>query len=33
MPRIRNWKELTFLRPSADATYKYIDPLFKDVVN
>jgi TnpA family transposase len=33
MPRIRNWKELTFLRPSVDATYKYIDPLFKDVVN
>jgi len=33
MPRIRNWKDLTFLRPSADATYKYIDPLFKSVVN
>jgi TnpA family transposase len=33
MPRIRNWKDLTFLRPSADATYNYIDPLFKGVVN
>jgi TnpA family transposase len=33
MPRIRNWKNLTFLRPSVDATYKYIDPLFKGVVN
>ncbi|WP_169220593.1 Tn3 family transposase [Brasilonema sp. UFV-L1] len=33
MPRIRNWKDLTFLRPSESATYKYIDPLFKGVVN
>ena len=33
MPRIRNWKDLSFLRPSADSTYKFIDPLFKDVVN
>jgi len=33
MPRIRNWKDLTFVRPSADVTYKYIEPLFKGVVN
>ena len=33
MPRIRNWQDFTFFRPSSDATYKYIDPLFKDVVD
>lgn len=33
MPRIRNWQEYTFLRPSADAVYEYIDPLFKGVVD
>lgn len=33
MPRIRNWKDCAFLRPSPDATYEYIDPLFKGVVN
>jgi TnpA family transposase len=33
MPRIRNWQDYTFLRPSPDAVYNYIDPLFKDVVN
>ncbi|MBD2365427.1 Tn3 family transposase [Anabaena minutissima FACHB-250] len=33
MPRIRNWKDLTFVRPSADVTYKHIEPLFKGVVN
>jgi TnpA family transposase len=33
MPRIRNWKDYTFVRPGADITYSYIDPLFKDVVN
>jgi TnpA family transposase len=32
-PRIRNWQDCTFLRPSKDAVYKYIDPLFKGVVN
>ena len=32
-PRIRNWKDCAFLRPSKDATYKYIDPLFKGAVN
>lgn len=33
MTRIRNWKDYTFVRPSADITYSYIDPLFTDVVN
>ena len=33
MPRIRNWQDVTFLRPSQDAVYKYIDPLFKSVVD
>jgi TnpA family transposase len=33
LPRIRNWKDLTFVRPSADITYKHIEPLFKGVVN
>lgn len=33
MPRIRNWQDYTFFRPSAEAIYKYIDPLFKDVVD
>ena len=32
MPRIRNWKDFTFFRPTQDAVYKYIDPLFKAVV-
>ena len=31
MPRIRNWKDLDFLRPNQDEVYEYIDPLFKDV--
>jgi len=33
MPRIRNWQDLTFFRPTKEAVYKYIDPLFKDVVD
>ena len=33
MPRIRDWKSRTFFRPSQDAVYEYIDPLFKDVVD
>jgi TnpA family transposase len=33
MPRIRNWKDLTFVRPSEDTTYKHIEPLFKGVAN
>jgi hypothetical protein len=28
MARIRNWKYLTFVRPSADANYKHINLLF-----
>ncbi|MEU1216379.1 Tn3 family transposase [Streptomyces sp. NPDC005790] len=28
MPRIRNWKELTFYRPSKQTEYVHIDPLF-----
>ncbi|WP_171076225.1 Tn3 family transposase [Streptomyces sp. YIM 121038] len=28
MPRIRNWKGLTFYRPSKQATYEHIDVLF-----
>ena len=31
MPRIRNWKDLDFLRPHRDEVYDYIDPLFDDV--
>jgi len=33
MPRIRNWKDLTFYRPGEDAIYKHIDPLFGDPVD
>lgn len=33
MPRIRNWKDHAFVRPSVDVSYKYLDPLFKGVVN
>lgn len=33
MPRIRNWSDYSFYRPSQDATYEYIDPLFRGVVN
>src|SRR5216684_1653994 len=29
MPRIRNWKDLTFFRPSKDAKYRHIDGLFR----
>ena len=32
MPRIRNWKDLKFYRPSADVTYQHIDSLFDDNV-
>ena len=31
MPRIRNWKDLDFLRPREDEVYEYIDPLFDGV--
>ena len=33
MPRIRNWQDYTFLRPSSQDVYEYIDPLFKGVVD
>jgi len=33
MPRIRNWQDCKFFRPSLDSVYEYIDPLFKDVVD
>jgi len=29
MPRIRNWKDLTFLKPSQEELYPYLEPLFK----
>ena len=32
MPRIRNWKDLKFYRPSRDAVYAHIDTLFGDNV-
>src|SRR2546423_2348742 len=28
MPRIRNWKDLRFFRPSKDTRYRHIDNLF-----
>ena len=31
MPRIRNWKDLDFLRPHENEVYDYIDPLFDGV--
>jgi TnpA family transposase len=33
MPRIRNWKELIFYRPSKEAQYRHIDALFRDVID
>jgi TnpA family transposase len=33
MPRIRNWKDYSFLRPRHESVYEYIDPLFKGVVD
>lgn len=33
MPRIRNWQDYTFNRPSSQEVYSYIDPLFKGVVD
>ncbi|NJP12656.1 MAG: Tn3 family transposase [Cyanobacteria bacterium CRU_2_1] len=29
MPRIRNWQDLTFLKPTQDELYPYLEPLFK----
>ncbi|EEM56070.1 Tn5044 transposase [Bacillus thuringiensis serovar monterrey BGSC 4AJ1] len=33
MPRIRNWKDLKFFRPSKHIQYKHINPLFSDVID
>lgn len=33
MPRIRNWKDLIFYRPSKGTTYKHIDTLFSDTID
>jgi len=33
MPRIRNWKELTFFRPTKNSKYKHIDSLFSDTID
>ncbi|MFA6172237.1 MAG: Tn3 family transposase [Kiritimatiellales bacterium] len=33
MPRIRNWHDLVFFRPTKETAYKHIDALFKDVID
>jgi TnpA family transposase len=33
MPRIRNWKELKFFRPTKNVKYKHIDSLFNDTID
>ena len=33
MPRIRNWKDLKFLRPSEHSTYQHIDGLFSSSID
>ena len=33
MPRIRNWKNLTFYRPDKNTVYKHLDFLFKDTID
>jgi TnpA family transposase len=33
MPRIRNWKDLLFFRPSKDVHFRHIESLFSDPVN
>jgi TnpA family transposase len=33
MPRIRNWKDLTFYRPNKTIRYKHIDSLFTDTID
>ncbi|MBN9424261.1 MAG: Tn3 family transposase [Candidatus Accumulibacter sp. 66-26] len=33
MPRIRNWHDLVFFRPSKETTYEHIDTLFKDAID
>ena len=33
MPRIRNWKDLKFFRPTKKSKYKHIDSLFNDTID
>ena len=33
MPRIRNWKDLTFYRPDPETVYQHIDSLFSETIN
>jgi len=33
MPRIRNWKDLTFFRPSQSSRYQHVDALFSETVD
>lgn len=33
MPRIRNWKDLKFFRPTKNSKYKHIDSLFSDTID
>lgn len=33
MPRIRNWKDLKFYRPSKKTRYRHIDSLFSEAIN
>lgn len=33
MPRIRNWHDLVFFRPTGETSYQHIDALFKDVID
>jgi TnpA family transposase len=33
MPRIRNWKDLKFFRPTKDSQYKHIDSLFSETID
>jgi TnpA family transposase len=33
MPRIRNWKQLIFYKPSKAVTYQHLEPLFSDSIN
>ncbi len=33
MPRIRNWQDYTFVRPTPTEVYEYIEPLFKEVAD
>lgn len=33
MPRIRNWKDLKFFRPTKNSKYNHIDSLFSDTID